>query len=146
MRPLTLVLAFTLAAPLAALAQNPMQRESPRLAAASPPAVANASPPAAPTPIAPSIGPSPTSGSDAGPFPPLRDNGVVLNPAVIPAPTPVVQMPVPALSTEDTELLAALRRERAAREDRELARAEREADRNAQRLAQQPPPLVKPWP
>lgn len=145
MRPSTLVLAIALAAPLAALAQNPMQRQSPRLAA-SPPAVATASPPADATPIQPAIGPSPTSGSDAGPFPPLRDHGVVLNPAVIPAPTPVVEMPVPVLTAEDTELLAMLRRERAAREERELARVEREAERNAQRLAQQPQPIVKPWP
>ena len=127
MRPLTLVLALALATPLAAIAQNPMQRP-------------------APPGDTPRIGPSPTSGSDAGPFPPLRDNGVVLNPVVAPPAPPVVQVVTPALSDEDASLLAALRREHVAREERDMDRAEREAERNAQRLAQQPPPIVKPWP
>jgi hypothetical protein len=127
MRPHTLVLAFALATPLAVLAQNPMQRP-------------------APPAETPKIGPSPTSGSDAGPFPPLRDNGVVLNPVVAPPSPPVVQVVAPALSDEDNALLASLRRERVTREERDMDRAEREAERNARRLAQQPPPIVKPWP
>ncbi len=127
MRPLTLVLALALAAPLAVLAQNPMQRP-------------------APPADTPKIGPSPTSGSDAGPFPPLRDNGVVLNPVIAPPAPPVVQVVTPALSDEDTALLTTLRRERVVREERDMDRAVREAERNAQRLAQQLPPIVKPWP
>src|SRR5260221_14785417 len=73
MRPLTLVLALALAAPLAVLAQNPMQRP-------------------APPPDTPKIGPSPTSGAHPGPVPPLRDNRVVLNPVIAPPAPPVVQV------------------------------------------------------
>src|SRR5260221_8452667 len=97
MRPLTLVLALALAAPLAVLAQNPMQRP-------------------APPADTPKIGPSPTSGCDARPFPPLRDNGVVLNPVIAPPAPPVVQLVTPALSDEDTALLTTLPRERVRRE------------------------------
>ena len=130
MRPHTLVLALALAAPLAALAQNPMQRT------------------AAPA-DSPKVAPSPTPGSAVGPFPPLRDGGVVLNPVVAPPAPALVQVVAPALPDEYTALLEALRYERIAREERDLDRAVREAERNAQRLAQQPPPLpplVKLWP
>ena len=108
------------------------------------PALAQQNPQSGNRSSAPRTGPSPTSGSDMGPFPP---GNAILNPVDAPRfsqPEPAVTatLPAPTLSRDEALLAEIAARHRLEQAERSMDRVEREHDRAAARAAVTPPPIA----